>query len=312
MENNNDKPDQINDVTDESVAEETLVVNAELEAEFEEAHPAHHDDVEDMTESFVDEAFANAEPEAVEYAEEVPVENTVEVEDAADSVADEDLYPQFEVPSIRRSFRGYNMDDIDNLVLPLVEEYNNIQKMRAVEAKHMNDLTTEVARLVARVEELENFNVDDTVHSKINEAEHEAKVIIHKATEKAKDIVASSRERAKDAVAKTNVKKNEILEKAKHKAEEIVAKSNDKLHNAEQILADELAKIHSQGEEIKTKAKEKAETILAKAKEDAKNLKAETNAELAEAKKYIAKRHEVHNRLQDFYKAQSDLLSNRD
>ena len=311
MENNNNKPDQIADVTDESVAEETLVVNEELKAEFEETHPVSHNEVEDMDESFVDESFIDAEPEEVEAVEiEEPV--AVEIEEAADSIVDEDLYPEFVLPPIRRSFRGYNMDDIDNHVLPLVEEFNKIQKARSMEAKHMDDLTAEVARLIARVEELENFNINDVVEGTINEAQHEAKVIIHNATEKAKKIVATSREKTKQSVAKTNAKKNEILDKAKRKAEEITTKANDKLQNSEQILADEMAKIHAQGDEIKNKAKEKAEIILAKAKEDVKNLKDETKAELAEAKKYIAKRHEVHNRLQDFYKAQSDLLSNRE
>lgn len=281
-------PDQIADVTDESVAEETLVVNAELEAEAiaEQDEPHAHETVADVV---IDDDYPA--DETVDKVVEDVIESE-EVAEAAEDLADEALEDGFvpvALPHIRRGFRGYNVDDIDSFVIPLIKDFNNLQQ----DVKLLNE---ENAQLLAQAEEdrktieaLRNFNITDEVKNILDNAHANTKVIIADAESRAKEIIADGKNKAKEAREAVNVHKQEIVAKAREKAHEVA----------------------EQSKHVKDAAKADAKEIIEKAKVKAEEIIAKTNEELVEAKEYIAKRHEVHNSLQEFYKAQSDFLSNR-
>ena len=243
-------PDQVEDVTDESVAGETLVVNAEIAAEAEESS------VEDLS--------------------------TQESDNLSEELNSQE-HEIVQLPRIRRSFRGYSVEDIDNFVLPLINSYNELQKARASEAAQMSELIKAAEENKQEIASLQNFVITDEVEKVLHSAHEEAKGIILVAEEEAKHIINKAKNTAKEIIA-------EAREKNKHASEDIKVRK-----------ANVLAKAHERADEIVSKAKAQAEHLVEK-----------TNEELAEAKEYIAARHEVHNKLQDFYKAQSDFLSKRD
>ena len=119
--------------------------------------------------------------------------------------------------------------------------------------------------------------------------------------------------KAKELLAENKEKDKAILEKAHQRADSIIAiaKSEDKLKHAEEVTVKEIERAHNNANKVKEKAEAEAEKIVAKAKVQAEKIVEDTNAKLAEAREYIAQRKEVHARLQDFYKAQRDFLSNR-
>lgn len=277
-------PDQIADVTDESVAEETLVINAELEAEAiaEQEEPHVHETVADVV---IDDDYP-----VDETVEEV-VEDVIEAETAEDLVDEVSEYNFVPValPHIRRGFRGYNVDDIDSFVIPLLEEHNELRK-------DFKELTEANALLLEQVEEnkksiesLRHFNITDEVQTILKDAHANTKVIVADAEARAKEIIAEGKLKAKEARDGVIAHKKEAIEKAREKAHEVA----------------------EQSKHVKEAAKLEAKEIIEKAKLEAKEIISKTNSELSEAKEYIAKRHEVHNSLQEFYKAQSDFLSNR-
>lgn len=319
-------PDSVADVTDESVAEETLVLNTEEEVlSVNEEHIVDEDsNVEEETfETEGGTVFENVEPEEqiiiendeeftpdtepsteFEQDETTEPENEYEPEEseyttvddeadeepfAYDEEDEEDPYAHVDFPGVRRAFRGYNVEDIDNFLIPLVESYNEIQNARKQSDTRINDLTMEVASLLnekeeleARVERLENFTLTDEIKHELHEAEQQSRKIIMEAKAQAKTIIKDSREKAKEI-------KNEAV-----------------LHNKE--LA---TKAREQRQEILNKSRAKAIEIKEKAHHDAEALIEKINTDLAEAKEYIAKRHEVHNKLQEFYKAQHQYLIDR-
>lgn len=255
------KVDQVSDVTDESVAGETLVLNAEIEAEAEELDVPSEAIVEDIADSIID--------EALEESEEISVE--------------EDLYAAVQLPRIRRGFRGYNVEDIDNFVLPLIDSYNELQETRKNESEYLADLVAQAEQDKETIESLRNFVLTDEVNKVLEQAHEDAKAKILVAEEEAKH----------------------IIDKAKLTAKEVVSEGREKNKQAREDIKVRKAAVLA-------KAHERADEIVAKAKAHAEELVEKTNEDLAEAKEYIAQRHEVHNKLQDFYKSQSDFLSKRD
>lgn len=261
------KVDQVSNVTDESVAGETLVVNAEIEAEAEEVTEAEAI-VEDAAGGVSDDA-SDGEVEIVEELEELAVE--------------EDSYPHVQLPRIRRGFRGYNVEDIDNFVLPLIDSYNELQETRKNESEYLADLVAQAEQDKETIESLRNFVLTDEVNKVLEQAHEDAKAKILVAEEEAKH----------------------IIDKAKLTAKEVVSEGREKNKQAREDIKVRKAAVLA-------KAHERADEIVAKAKAHAEELVEKTNEDLAEAKEYIAQRHEVHNKLQDFYKSQSDFLSKRD
>ena len=257
---NHEEPavDEIADVTDESVSVETLVVASEVEAE-----------------QVVETAEENLGEPSVDFEE-----DHSDIEDAADTVASD--YVPITVPLIHKSFRGYNMNQIDNFVLPLVDRFNEMQSDRLKEKEQLEALKLELEANKEKIAHLESFTITD-----------EVKKVLAQAAEEAKEIVVEAHAHGKEIIEEARAKKNEAVEKAKAKT----------VHSVE--------KAAEQSEKIKEHAKTEAEKIIAKAKAEAEKITAKVNDELAEAKEYIAKRHEVHSKLQDFYKAQGDFLANR-
>mgnify|MGYP000190917053 FL=1 len=309
-------PDTVADVTDESVAEETVVINAELEGEAlaeEESHARETSADFVVDDSVLEESLGELDNEMIEEA--------VDSLDDYDGiiVMEEKLHEETEVPSFRHGFRGYNVNEVDAFLVPLVEKVNSLEHAQILAESHISDLTSEVARLLEQVEEnkatiatINNFNLTDEVKVVLEKAELDAKAIIINAKNKVKELVQANKDKDKTILDKAHERAEKIIAKAKMEADFKVAKSEDKLKHAEEIIAKEIERAHDASVKVKDKAKAESEKIIEKAHAHAEKIIEDTNAKLVEAKEYIAQRHEVHNRLQDFYKSQREFLSNRD
>lgn len=324
----------VEDVTEESVLSETIV-EADPELVQEEAYAETEEELE-ISEENIDE------PEVEETTEEsVASETLVELdsekveeteieteEDAESEVESVKTFEQAQLPSLGKSFRGYNPDEADDFIYNIVDEYNLLLAAKNESEEKVNLLLEAREELLNRQQEdatlidaLKTFNLTDEVKKMLDGASIEAQKIIEEAQLEAENIKLNAEKEAEETLIKTAEERDAIVsqaegivDKAKAEAELeakfILDKANDALAQAEKDIARNLTEVHDEANTIKENAKKEAESIIKETQNKSELIIKETNESLAEAKEFIAKRKEVTARFIDMYKKQAEFLAN--
>jgi cell division initiation protein len=161
----------------------------------------------------------------------------------------------------KRSFRGYNQEEVDDFLDRIVSKYEDLFKENQAMHEQIQQLEQELRKYQ---------NKESDIYGLIT--------LTRETATEAKEVAS---QQAQSIIDEANVKANVILEKAKYKARQIIQEHQDQLHQMQRRLQ-ELAEIELK---FKKRMKQLMETIWAML-EDVKISEVQLQDESAATKVY--------------------------